>query len=104
MNKSVEWLVLVGVLSIYIFARSRHLVWWERSAAALLSAGMAYTLAEEAAAYAGVGVNLATIIIMILGPMLLNGILTLGKNEDFIKDTMEAWVNKRLGLKGRDDE
>jgi hypothetical protein len=36
--------------------------------------------------------------------MLLNGILTLGKNEDFIKDTMEAWVNKRLGLKGRDDE
>jgi len=103
MQKPYEWIVLVGVLSLYLFMRSSALKIWERVGSVVVSAGMAFAGSEELAHYTRDSELLAAILIMVAGPFLLGAALNIGGDEDFIKRLMQDWARKRLGLKEEED-
>ena len=99
--KSVEWLVLVFVLMLYLFIRSAHLHWVERIMTPIVSAGMAYSLSDSLSTWWGVNELLVAILIMVFGPLLLNVALTMAHNPEdqaFAKRTLQDWVRKWAGL------
>jgi len=105
MHKSLEWMVLVGVLSLYLFMRGSALRIWERIASVIVSAGLAYAGSDQLSAYTRDNEMLAAILIMIAGPFLLGAVMNVGGDEQFLKRLMQDWARKRLGLKeeNRDD-
>ncbi|URC15464.1 hypothetical protein BD1_23 [Octadecabacter Antarctic BD virus 1] len=106
MHKSGEWLVLVGVLSLYLFMRGSALRIWERLASVVVSAGLAYAGSSAIATYTRDSELLAAILIMVAGPFLLGAALNVSGDEAFLKRLMQDWARKRLGLEAerRDDE
>jgi hypothetical protein len=99
MHKSYEWMVLVAVLSLYLFMRGTALRFWERFASVIVSAGLAYAGSASVAAYTADSELLAAILIMIAGPLALGMVMNAGGDEDFLKRLMQDWARKRLGLK-----
>jgi hypothetical protein len=99
MHKSLEWMVLVGVISLYLFMRGSQLRIWERLTSVVVSAGLAYAGSAQLAAYIGGSELLAAILIMIAGPFMLGAVMNLGGDEDFLKRLLQDWTRKRLGLK-----
>jgi hypothetical protein len=100
----MEWILLVGVLSLYLFVRSSSLRIWERLASVAVSAGLAYALSAELAPFTRDSEMAAAIFIMVLGPLLLGLIFNVGGDEEFLKRTTQEWVRKRLGLEGNHDK
>jgi len=104
LNKPLEWIVLVLTLGIYLFFRSKHLHWAERTVSSVVPAGLALGLSAEVAPWTADSELLAAIGIMVVGPMILNWLLTAGEDEDFIKRTLQDWTRKRLGLEAEDND
>jgi hypothetical protein len=105
MQKSHEWLMLVGVLSLYLFMRGTALRIWERLASVAVAAGLAAAGSEAVSAYTYDSELLAAILIMTVGPLAMGMLLNFSGDEDFLKRLMQDWARKRLGLKeeSRDD-
>jgi hypothetical protein len=99
MHKSYEWIVLVSVLSLYLFMRGTALRIWERIASVVVSAGLAYAGSASVSSYTADSELLAAILIMIAGPLALGMVMNAGGDEDFLKRLMQDWARKRLGLK-----
>lgn len=103
-GKSAQWLVVVTVLSVFLFVRSANLLIWERLASAIVSAGLAFGLSEELAPIFRDSEIAAAIAVMILGPMLLGMLLNIGGDEKYLKHVLKAWVEKSLGVEVNDDD
>tara|TARA_R110000851_G_scaffold1748_1_gene6806 strand:+ start:11472 stop:11789 length:318 start_codon:yes stop_codon:yes gene_type:complete len=99
MQKSYEWIVLVSVLSLYLFMRGTALRIWERIASVIVSAGLAYAGSAAVAVYTRDSELLAAILIMIVGPLALGVVMNAGGDEDFLRRLTQDWARKRLGLK-----
>jgi hypothetical protein len=99
MNKSYEWIVLVSVLSLYMFMRGSALRIWERVASVIVSAGLAWAGSEAVSKYTYDSELLAAILIMTVGPLAVGMLLNFSGDEDFLKRLMQDWARKRLGLK-----
>ena len=97
-GKSIEWIVLVCVVSAYLFLRSKSLPLWERVLTAIISAGLAYAGSTELAPWVNDSELIAAIAIMVIGPMILGAVFTIGEDEAFLKRTLQQWTRKRLGL------
>jgi hypothetical protein len=105
MQKSYEWIVLVSVLSIYLFMRATALRIWERISSVVVAAGLAWAGSEAVSEYTYDSELLAAILIMTIGPLAVGMLLNFSGDEDFLKRLMQDWARKRLGLKeeSRDD-
>jgi hypothetical protein len=106
MQKSYEWIVLVSVLSLYMFVRGSALRIWERLASIIVAAGLAWAGSATVAEYTNGSELLAAILIMTVGPLALGMVMNAGGDEDFLKRLTQDWARKRLGLKeeNRDSE
>lgn len=102
LGKSVEWLALVGALSLYLVLRTPSLPWMQRLGSSLMAAGMAFALSERISASLGVDELYVTIAIMVVGPFAVGTVLVLTEDKEFAKNTVQAWLLKRLGLEGED--
>lgn len=100
-NRSVEWVVLVAVLGVYMIIRSRHLHWAERLFTGLFGAGLAFVFTEDVSDWPLLGGSelSAAVLIMLVGPAVLNAILTFGENKEFINGLLEGWARNKLGVK-----
>lgn len=104
LNKPLDWVILVGALGTYIWWRSRHLPFIDRLIGPLVSALLAYALSADLAPYFGGSEKAAVIAIMIGGLYVLGGILTVIEDQDFLKDTLQEWVRKRIGLDPKEED
>ena len=83
--------------------RSKQLHWAERLSTGLISAGLAYAFTEEVAAWLGGRELAGAVLIMLVGPAILNALLTFGENKEFINGLLEAWARKKLGVEDEKD-
>lgn len=97
-DKSVEWVVLVVVLSSVIFMRAALLPLWERIMTALISAGLAFAFTDAVAEWLGGQQLGATVLIMLVGPAILNSLLAVGEDREFLSNLLKAWARKKLGV------
>lgn len=97
-DKSVEWVVLVVVVSLVVFMRAALLPLWERIMTACISAGLAFAFTDSVAEWLGGQQLAATVLIMLIGPAVLNAMLTIGEDREFLNNLLKAWARKKLGV------
>ena len=98
LERSMEWMVLVGTITAYLYARATHLTRWERLGATMVSPLLAVALTDTVAPYLNDNDMAATIAIMLCGPFLLGVFLSVTQEEEFVKSTFQEWVRMRVGL------
>ena len=102
-DKSAEWVVLVGVISLVIFMRGALLPLWERIMTATISAGLAFAFTDTVAEWLGGQQLAATVLIMLIGPAILNSLLAVAEDREFLNGLLKSWARKKLGVEDERD-
>jgi hypothetical protein len=104
LNKSLEWGVLVAVMTAYLILRAKQLHWAERATTGLFGAGLAFAFTDDVAAWEIVGGSetIAAVLIMLFLPAILNSALVIGEDKEFVVKTLKAWARNWLGVKDDD--
>ena len=105
LNKSLEWVVLVVIMSAYLIIRAKQLHWAERAMTGFFSAGLAFVFTDSVAAWDFVGGSetVAAVLIMLFLPAMLNSALVIGEDREFVVHTLKAWARNWLGVKDDDN-
>jgi hypothetical protein len=103
-DKSIEWLVVVGILTLWFITRATEMRWYERIMFGLLPAGLAFGLSDALSEYTGTHDVLMAILIMIFGPGIIGAAMTMGKDEDWISNLVKQYVMKRFDLTDKDED